>query len=53
MIESQRTVRDEQWRERVRKLPVDRFGRVIHEETKEAQICHRIVAKGGSKMTEN
>jgi len=52
MTDDQRKVRDEQWRERVRNLLADRFGLVIHKETKEEQIYHLVIAKGGSKLKE-
>jgi uncharacterized protein (TIGR03435 family) len=52
MTDDQRKLRDEQWRERVRRLLADRFGLVIHKETKQEQIYHLVIAKGGSKLTE-
>ncbi|HVW11831.1 MAG TPA: TIGR03435 family protein [Bryobacteraceae bacterium] len=52
MTEDQRKIRDKEWRERVQDLLSERFGLVIHKETKEEQIYHLVVAKGGSKLTE-
>jgi bla regulator protein blaR1 len=51
MTDDQRKVRDEQWKSRVRALLADRFGLVVHTETKEEQIYVLTVAKGGPKLT--
>lgn len=51
MTDDQRKVRDEQWKQRVRSLLADRFGLIVHEETKEQQIYILSVAKGGPKLT--
>lgn len=53
LADDQRKIRDQQWRERLQNLLADRFGLVIHKETKEEQIYHLVIAKGGSKLTEN
>ena len=50
MTESQRQVRDEQWKERVRSLLADRFGLVVHKEMKDGPIYVLSVAKGGAKL---
>ncbi|HVV43718.1 MAG TPA: TIGR03435 family protein [Bryobacteraceae bacterium] len=52
LTDEQRGLRDERWRERVRNLLADRFGLVVHKETKEAQIYHLVIAKGGPKLKE-
>jgi len=44
--------RDELWNERTRSLLADRFGLVIHKETREGQIYLLAIAKGGPKVTE-
>jgi uncharacterized protein (TIGR03435 family) len=51
MTDDQRKVRDDAWKERVRNLLADRFGLVIHKETREGQIYLLTVAKGGPKLT--
>ena len=51
MTDDQRKVRDEQWKDRVRNLLAERFGLVVHNETKEGQIYVLTVAKGGPKLT--
>ena len=51
LTEAQRKTRDEQWRERVRSLLANRFGLVVHKETKEQPIYVLSVAKGGPKLT--
>jgi uncharacterized protein (TIGR03435 family) len=51
MTDDQRKVRDDRWKARVRSLLADRFGLVVHTETKEQQIYNLIVAKGGPKLT--
>jgi uncharacterized protein (TIGR03435 family) len=43
-------MRDDQWKERVRALLADRFGLVVHTETKEEPIYVLTVAKTGSKL---
>jgi bla regulator protein blaR1 len=50
MMEDQRKVRDEQWKERVRALLSGRFGLVVHKETKEQPIYVLTVAKNGPKL---
>lgn len=52
MTDEQRKVRDEQWKTRVRKLLAERFGLVVHTETREAPIYLLTVAKTGSKLKE-
>jgi uncharacterized protein (TIGR03435 family) len=44
--------RNQLWNERTRALLADRFGLVIHKETKEGQIYLLTIAKGGPKVTE-
>ena len=51
MTDDQRKTRDEKWKERVRALLADRFGLVVHKETKEGQLYLLTVAKGGPKLT--
>jgi len=51
MTDDQRKVRDEQWKARVRTLLAERFGLVVHTETKDQQIYVLGVAKGGPKLT--
>jgi uncharacterized protein (TIGR03435 family) len=51
MTDDQRKVRDDQWKDRVRNLLAERFGLVVHKETKEEQIYVLTVAKGGPKLT--
>lgn len=51
MKDDQRKVRDAQWTERVRSLLADRFGLVVHKETKDQPIYVLTVAKGGPKLT--
>jgi len=51
MTDDQRKVRDDQWKSRVRTLLAERFGLVVHAETKEEQIYVLTVAKGGPKLT--
>lgn len=51
MTDDQRKVRDDQWKDRVRSLLAERFGLVLHKETKEEQIYVLTVAKGGPKLT--
>lgn len=51
MTDDQRKVRDDMWKERVRNLLAERFGLVVHKETREEQVYTLIVAKGGPKLT--
>lgn len=51
MTDEQRKVRDDAWKERVRNLLAERFGLVVHKESREEQIYDLTVAKGGPKMT--
>ena len=51
MTEDQRKSRNEEWSERVRSLLADRFGLVVHKETKEQPVYVLTVAKGGPKLT--
>jgi uncharacterized protein (TIGR03435 family) len=51
MTDEQRKTRDAIWKERVQALLAERFGLVIHKESKEEQIYVLSVAKGGPKMT--
>jgi uncharacterized protein (TIGR03435 family) len=51
MTDDQRRVRDDQWKSRVRALLADRFGLIVHTETKEEQIYVLTVAKGGPRLT--
>lgn len=51
MTDGQRKVRNEQWNERVRTLLADRFGLVVHKETKEQPVYVLTVAKNGPKLT--
>jgi uncharacterized protein (TIGR03435 family) len=51
MTDDQHKVRDDQWKSRVRALLAERFGLVVHTETKEEQIYVLSVAKGGPKLT--
>ncbi len=48
--DDQRKISEDQWKERIRSLLTDRFGLVVHKETKEQQIYVLTVAKGGSKL---
>lgn len=52
MTDDQRKVRDALWKERVRALLAERFGLVIHKETKEEQIYWLTIARGGPKLVE-
>jgi bla regulator protein blaR1 len=49
--DDQGKARDDQWKSRVRTLLEERFGLVVHKETKEEQIYVLTVAKGGPKLT--
>lgn len=51
MTDDQRKVRDDAWKERVRNLLAERFGLVLHKETREEQVYVLTVAKGGPKLT--
>ncbi len=51
MTDDQRKVRDDIWKERMRNLLADRFGLVLHKETREEQIYVLTVGKGGPKLT--
>jgi bla regulator protein blaR1 len=51
MSDDERKVREDAWKERVRNLLAERFGLVVHPETKEQQVYALTVAKGGPKMT--
>jgi uncharacterized protein (TIGR03435 family) len=51
MTDEQRKVRDDQWSARVRALLADRFGLVVHKETKEQPVYVLTVAKNGPKLT--
>jgi uncharacterized protein (TIGR03435 family) len=51
MTDSQRSTRDEQWKERVRTLLADRFALAIHKETKEQPIYVLTIGKNGPKLT--
>jgi bla regulator protein BlaR1 len=51
MSDDQRKIRDAQWKDRVRNLLAERFGLVVHKETKDEQTYVLTVAKGGPKLT--
>ncbi len=51
MTDDERKVRDDAWKERVRNLLAERFGLVLHKETREEQIYLLTIAKGGPKLT--
>ena len=50
MTDDQRKTRDDQWKDRVRSLLSDRFGLVVHTETKEQPVYVLTVAKNGPKL---
>jgi uncharacterized protein (TIGR03435 family) len=50
MTDDQRKTRDDQWKDRVRSLLADRFGLVVHTETKEQPVYVLTVAKNGPKL---
>jgi uncharacterized protein (TIGR03435 family) len=51
MTDSQRRVRDERLRERLRTLLADRFGLVVHHDSKEQTVYALMTAKNGPKLT--
>jgi uncharacterized protein (TIGR03435 family) len=50
MTESQRSKNSERVRERLRTLLAERFGLVVHQESKDVAVLLLTVAKGGPKM---
>ena len=51
LTDDQRKIRDDLWKQRMQNLLAERFGLVVHTETKEQQIYLLTVAKGGPKLT--
>ncbi len=49
--DEERKTRADRVRERVRTMLAERFGLVVHKETKEETVYFLMIAKGGSKMT--